>query len=25
MHEPWPLHENQVPQFNTPTNTDRDT
>lgn len=25
MHEPWPLHENQVPQFLTPTNTDRDT
>jgi hypothetical protein len=24
MHEPWPLHENQVPQFLTPTNTDRD-
>ena len=24
MHEPWPLHENQAPQFLTPSNTDRD-
>jgi hypothetical protein len=24
MHEPWPLHENQAPQFVTPDNTDRD-
>jgi len=24
MHEPWALHENQAPQFFTPTNTDRD-
>lgn len=24
MHEPWLLHENQAPQFLTPTNTDRD-
>jgi hypothetical protein len=24
MHEPWALHENQAPDFFTPTNTDRD-
>ena len=24
MHEPWVLHENQTPQFLTPTNTDRE-